>query len=72
MNIDKTSIGIELGSTRIKAVLIDENYSVVANGASSWENSLIDGIWTYGMDEVKDGLRKCYKSPKMTSIKKQE
>ena len=70
MNIDKTSIGIELGSTRIKAVLIDGNYSVVATGASSWENSLIDGIWTYGMDEVKEGLRKCYKSLKDDFYKK--
>ena len=70
MNIDKTSIGIELGSTRIKAVLIDENYSIVASGSYSWENTLLDGIWTYGMDEVRNGLRACYKDLKDDYYKK--
>lgn len=70
MNIDKTSIGIELGSTRIKAVLIDENYSIVASGSYSWENTLLDGIWTYGMDEVRNGLRACYKDLKDDFYKK--
>ena len=58
------SIGIELGSTRIKAVLIDENYSIVASGSFSWENTLLDGIWTYSMKEVREGLRACYKDLK--------
>ena len=64
MNTNKMSIGIELGSTRIKAVLIDENYSIVASGSSSWENTLLDGIWTYSMEEVREGLRACYKDLK--------
>ena len=64
MNTNKMSIGIELGSTRIKAVLIDENYSIVAAGSSSWENTLLDGIWTYSMEEVREGLRACYKDLK--------
>ena len=53
----RTSIGIEFGSTRIKAVLIGEDFSVAASGAYDWENSLIDGVWTYSLDEVKAGLK---------------
>ncbi|MBP1549912.1 MAG: ATPase, partial [Oscillospiraceae bacterium] len=53
----KTSIGIEFGSTRIKAVLIGDDFSVAASGAYDWENSYIDGVWTYSLDEVKKGLQ---------------
>lgn len=56
----ETAIGIELGSTRIKAVLVDEDGKVLASGERSWENSLIDGIWTYSLDEVRMGLAGCY------------
>lgn len=45
-------IGIELGSTRIKAVLIDEKGMILATGGSDWENRLIDSIWTYNQDEI--------------------
>lgn len=65
MNTAKTCVGIELGSTRIKAVLIDEHHSVLAVGSSDWENSLKDGIWTYGMDEVISGLQSCYSALKL-------
>lgn len=53
----KASLGIELGSTRIKAVVIDENRKVIANGSHNWESRLIDGYWTYSLEEVQSGLR---------------
>ncbi len=53
----RTSIGIEFGSTRIKAVLIGDDFTVAASGAYDWENSFIDGVWTYSLDEVKAGLQ---------------
>ena len=58
----KTALGIELGSTRIKAVLTDYSGNVLAVGFHDWENSLVDGIWTYSFDEIHDGLRACYSS----------
>ncbi len=58
----KTSIGIELGSTRIKAVLIGEDYSPIASGAYDWENRLEQGIWTYSLDEVWQGMQSCFKN----------
>lgn len=58
----KTTLGIEFGSTRIKAVLIDLDGKVLAIGTHDWENSLVDNIWTYGFDEIHSGLRKCYSS----------
>ena len=57
----KTVLGIELGSTRIKAVLIDEDKSPIASGSYDWENQYVDHIWTYDMDEVWKGLRGCYR-----------
>lgn len=53
-------LGIELGSTRIKAVLIDENANVIANGVSEWENELVDGFWSYPMSAVKSGMQEAY------------
>jgi len=58
----KTSLGIELGSTRIKAVLIGEDHSPLASGSHSWENRLENNIWTYSLDDVWNGLRGCYRS----------
>ena len=58
----KTALGIELGSTRIKAVLIDYQGNVLAVGVHDWENSFVNHIWTYSMEEVHTGLRKCYSS----------
>lgn len=56
----KTALGIELGSTRIKAVLITPDCHVVASGSYSWENSWQDGVWTYPLEEVWDGIQHCY------------
>jgi sugar (pentulose or hexulose) kinase len=53
----KTAIGIELGSTRIKAVLIGEDLFPIASGAYDWENSYIDNIWTYSIEEIWQGLQ---------------
>lgn len=50
-------IGIEMGSTRIKAIAIDEAYTPVASGDFTWESRFVNGIWTYSMDEVWNGLR---------------
>ena len=58
----KTYLGIELGSTRIKAVLIGEDYSPVASGGHAWENRLENGIWTYSLEDVHNGLRSCFRS----------
>ena len=52
MDLTKTALGIELGSTRIKAVLINEKHIPVASGSYDWENQLVNGIWTYSMDEA--------------------
>ena len=61
----KAVLGIEFGSTRIKAVLIDENHTPIATGAHDWENQLLDGkIWSYSLDMIWTGLQDCYK--KMT------
>ncbi|MDR0452591.1 MAG: FGGY-family carbohydrate kinase [Treponema sp.] len=57
-----TSLGIELGSTRIKAVLIDGNYAPVASGSHDWENRLEDGIWTYSLEDVWAGLQGAFKN----------
>ena len=57
INNGQTFLGIELGSTRIKSVLIDKNHTLLASGSHEWENSLIDGNWTYGLDEVWGGLQ---------------
>ena len=53
----KPFLGIELGSTRIKAVLIDERYAPIASGGFDWENRFENGVWTYHLDEVWRGLQ---------------
>lgn len=58
----KTALGIELGSTRIKGVLIDYQGNVLAVGIHDWENSFIDNIWTYSLEEIHVGVRDCYSS----------
>ena len=60
MNLKKTVLGIELGSTRIKAVLIDDKHFPIASGDFEWENQLVNGIWTYSMDAVHSGLQTCF------------
>ena len=56
----KAVLGIEFGSTRIKAVLVDEAGKPIASGAHDWENQLVDGIWTYSLDAIWGGLQDCY------------
>ena len=53
-------LGIEFGSTRIKAALIDEQYNVIASGSHQWENKLVDGYWTYSLEAVWQGLQDSY------------
>ena len=55
-------LGIELGSTRIKAVLIGEDHTPIASGDHGWENRLEDGNWTYSLDDIWTGLRDSYKN----------
>jgi sugar (pentulose or hexulose) kinase len=57
----KTSLGIEFGSTRIKAILIGSDHSPIASGSHSWENKLVDGIWTYDLSDVWAGVQDAYK-----------
>lgn len=56
----KAVLGIEFGSTRIKAVLIDEAHNPIASGSHEWENRLENGYWTYSLDDIWGGLRDCY------------
>ena len=56
----KAVLGIEFGSTRIKAVLIDEAHNPIASGDHVWENRLDNGIWTYTLDDIWTGLRDSY------------
>lgn len=61
LNQETTSLGIEFGSTRIKAVLIDDQFAPIASGSYDWENRLENGYWTYDLKEVWNGLQKAYK-----------
>ncbi len=60
----KAVLGIEFGSTRIKAVLVDENNLPIASGDHDWENRLENGVWTYTLEDIWTGLQDCYQ--KMT------
>ncbi|MBR2208872.1 MAG: FGGY-family carbohydrate kinase [Synergistaceae bacterium] len=55
-----TALGIEFGSTRIKGVLVDYDGNVLASGIHDWENKLVDGVWTYSLEDVEAGLKDCY------------
>ena len=57
-----TVLGIEFGSTRIKAVLIGPDHEVLATGGHGWENHLEGGLWSYSLDEVLAGLQSAYAS----------
>ena len=58
----KAVLGIEFGSTRIKAVLVGEDNAPIASGSHDWENDYVDGIWTYSLDKIHVGLQDCYRS----------
>lgn len=66
----KGYLGIEFGSTRIKAVLVDKSGNVLASGGHSWENRYEDGVWTYSLNDIWDGLQDCYKDLK-ENVKKE-
>lgn len=57
---NRTALGIEFGSTRIKAVLVDDKNQPIASGAYEWENQYVDGIWTYSLEEIWKGLQGSY------------
>ncbi len=58
----KTALGIEFGSTRIKAVLIGEDHAPIAAGSHEWENRYENGVWTYSLDAVWAGLQESYRN----------
>ena len=58
----KAILGIEFGSTRIKAVVIDQENKPIAQGSHSWENQLVDGYWTYSLKEIITGLQESYQN----------
>lgn len=58
----KTALGIEFGSTRIKAVLIDSTNAPVASGSHEWENRLENNVWTYSLEDIWGGLQDAYKN----------
>ena len=66
----KAILGIEFGSTRIKAVLIDQDNKPIAQGSFEWENQLVDGLWTYSIDIIWKGLQDCYSNLRQ-DVKKQ-
>ena len=60
LDLKRTALGIELGSTRIKAVLIDETHAPIASGDHTWENKLENGYWTYSMEAVWTGIQEAF------------
>ncbi|KIO95735.1 Ribulokinase [Levilactobacillus brevis] len=56
----RVSLGIELGSTRIKAVLVTDDFNTIASGSYVWENRFEDGVWTYPLEEVWSGIQQSY------------
>ena len=53
----RTALGMELGSTRIKAVLVDEHQKPIASGSHDWENRYVDNIWTYTLEDIWEGVQ---------------
>ena len=68
----KVCLGIELGSTRIKATLIDDTFAPIASGAHDWENRLENGYWTYSLEDIHSGIQSCYASLKKDVAEKYE
>ena len=65
-------LGIEFGSTRIKAVLIDPEYKPIAQGSHTWENQLVNGLWTYSVESIWFGLQDCYADLRKNVLKQYE
>ena len=55
-----SALGIELGSTRIKAALIGPTHAPLATGSHAWSSKLVDGLWTYDLDRITEGVQHCY------------
>ena len=70
INLKDTVIGLEFGSTRIKAVLVDKNHTPLASGSYEWENRLINGIWTYTLEDILTGMQACFASLKADVLQK--
>jgi sugar (pentulose or hexulose) kinase len=70
IDLAKTYLGIELGSTRIKAVLIGEDFAPVASGGHDWENRFENGLWTYRLEDVFEGLAASVKNLNEDLLKK--
>ncbi|MCD8304142.1 MAG: FGGY-family carbohydrate kinase [Prevotellaceae bacterium] len=68
----KAILGIEFGSTRIKAVLIDQENKPIAQGSHTWENQLVDGLWTYSIPAIWFGLQDCYADLRKNVLEKYE
>ena len=66
----KTALGIELGSTRIKATIIDNDFNVVAEGQSEWENRYENKFWTYSLEDIHSKLQEAYKNLKQDVLNK--
>lgn len=66
----KTALGIELGSTRIKAMLIGADHTPLASGSHEWENRYENGIWTYSLDDIWTGLQDSYRKLKSEVLEK--
>lgn len=66
----ETCLGIEMGSTRIKAVLIDKDNNPIASGGFGWENTFVDGVWTYPLEEVWNGIQTSYRELKNDVLEK--
>lgn len=62
IRLGRTSLGIELGSTRIKLVLIDEDNHILASGSHQWRSRYQNGLWTYSLSEIRSGLQDGYAS----------
>lgn len=58
---NRTALGIEFGSTRIKAVLVDETNNPIASGSHDWENRYENGVWTYSLEDIWTGIQDCYR-----------
>ncbi|MEJ2512843.1 MAG: ATPase, partial [Anaerolineales bacterium] len=61
IKLGKTALGIELGSTRIKSVLISEDHAPIATGSYDWENRYENGIWTYNLEDIWTGVKESYR-----------
>ena len=64
IDLENTVLGIEFGSTRIKSVLLDDKNEIIASGSYEWENKLADGIWSYSIEAVWQGIRGSYRDLK--------